>query len=86
MRDNENLPKEAVNPIVEEAYTKVLTNYPDSYINHFAAFRLAELNAEKGNKTEAIAYYKKYLELAKPGSKKIPYVQDVLVKLEEGEK
>jgi len=65
LRDAENLSKEAVDPIIEEAYTAVLVTYPDCYIAHHAAYRLGEMSYEKGDDANAILYYRKFLTLAK---------------------
>jgi len=64
LRDSGKIPKEQADAIIEEAYTAVLTEYPDCYIAHYAAFQLAGMSAEKGDKAGAIAYYKKFIELA----------------------
>jgi TolA-binding protein len=79
----ENWPKEAVEPLIEEAYKAVLDKYPDCYMAHYAAYRLAEMSVEKGNKSDAITYYKKFLELAKQGDGRIEKVKAALISLEE---
>lgn len=71
LRDSNQAPKEAINPVIEQAYISVINDYNDCYIAHFAAYRLAEMCVEKGDKTNAIVYYRKFLELARPGNSRI---------------
>jgi hypothetical protein len=82
LKNSGEAPKEAVNPLIEEAYKAVLDNYPDCYIVDYAAYRLGELSVEKGDKTAAIAYYQKFLELAKPGNLLIETVKQKIAELE----
>jgi len=82
LRNEGKAPKETVNPLIEEAYKEVINKYPDCYIANYAALRLAELSAEKGDKANAITYYKKFLELTKPGNCQIDTVKAKLAELE----
>jgi tetratricopeptide (TPR) repeat protein len=81
LRSTGAIPKEQADPIIEQIYISVLDNYPNCYISHYAAFQLAEMNAEKGNKVNAITYYRKFLELAKPGNSRTEEVKIKLAKL-----
>ena len=82
LRNSGKIPKEQANPIIEQAYTAVLTKYPDCYVANYAAFQLAGMSAEKGDKISAIAYYKKFLDLAKPQDVRIARVKETLSRLE----
>ena len=82
LRNSGKIPKEQANPIIEQAYTAVLTKYPDCYVANYAAFQLAGMSAEKGDKISAIAYYKKFLELANPQDVRIASAKEILEKLE----
>jgi len=82
LRDEGKIPKEQADTLIEQAYTTVLTKYSDCYTAHYAAFQLAEISDRKGDKANAISYYKKYLELAKPGYSDITKAQARLAKLE----
>jgi hypothetical protein len=64
LRDREGVPKETVNPLVEEAYKATLNNYPGCYATNGVAYRLAGLMLEEGDKAGAIKYYQKFLETA----------------------
>ena len=102
LRDEEGVPKEAVNPLIEQAYTKILTNYPDCYAAKEAAYRLAGMSEEKGDKVAAVGYYRIFLEKAdlprpvggqncKPGARgardgRIPAVKAKLAELERFDK
>ena len=66
LRDEEGVPKEAVNPLIEQAYKAILANYPGCYETKEVSFRLAGMMLEKGDKTNAAAYYRKFLELSDP--------------------
>jgi tetratricopeptide (TPR) repeat protein len=76
------IPKEQANPIIEQAYTKVLTNYPDCYVANYVAYQLAETSLEKGDKKAAVQYYRLFLELAKPGNIRIAEAESNLNELE----
>jgi tetratricopeptide (TPR) repeat protein len=82
LRDSGKIPKEQANPIIEQAYTAVLTKYPDCYVANYAAFQLAGMMLEKGDKAGAVVYYKKFLELAKPQDVRIASVKETLSRLE----
>jgi len=82
LRDEGKIPKEEANAIIEQAYTAVLTEYPDCYIAHYAAFQLAGMSVEKGDKAGAIAYYKKFLELAPAEHSRLAEVKAKLRELE----
>ena len=65
LRDTGEVPKETINPLIEEAYKTVLENYPKGCIaSKEVAFRLAGIMFEKGDKDSAIKYYRQFLELA----------------------
>jgi TolA-binding protein len=83
LRDRENLPKEAINPLIEEAYKAALDKYPDCNMAASAAYRLGELSIKKGDKVNAIVYYKKFLELAMQGDRRIETVKAKEASLEE---
>ncbi len=74
--------KEQANPAIEQAYTTVLSKYPDCYIAHYAAFQLAVMSEAKGDKTAAVGYYRLFLELAKPGNSRIASAEAKLAILE----
>jgi tetratricopeptide (TPR) repeat protein len=64
LRDSGDLPKEGINPILEETYKAVLTNYPGCYATKEVSYRMAGLMLEKGDKTSAVTYYKMFLQAA----------------------
>jgi tetratricopeptide (TPR) repeat protein len=66
LRDEEGVPKEAVNPLIEQAYKAILANYPGCYETKEVSYRMAGMMLEKGDKTNAAAYYRKFLELSDP--------------------
>jgi tetratricopeptide (TPR) repeat protein len=68
IRDSNEVPKEAINPIIEDAYKAVLENYAGCMASKSIAIRLGDMMLEKGDKTNAIVYYRKFLELADPNS------------------
>ena len=68
LRDSGNLPKEAVNSILEETYKSILTRYPDCYATKEVSYRMAGLMLEKGDKTSEAKYYKIFLQAAKSES------------------
>ncbi len=76
------IPKEQAYPVIEQVYTKVLTSYPDCYVAHYAAYQLAEMSVEKGDKTAAMQYYRLFLELARPENSRIDQAKDKLAELE----
>ena len=83
LRDLNQAPKEAINPLAEEAYKAVLSQYHDCIMADYAAYRLAELSVEKGDKVNAISYYNKFLELTKQEGKMIEMVKAKIASLEE---
>jgi hypothetical protein len=66
LRDEGGVPKEGVNPLIEQAYKAILANYPNCYAVNEVSYRLAGLMLEKGDKANAIMYYQKFLDSAKP--------------------
>jgi tetratricopeptide (TPR) repeat protein len=66
LRDKEGVPKEGVNPLIEQAYKAVLANAAGCYMTKEAAYKLAGMMLDKGDKAGAIKYYQKFLESAKP--------------------
>ena len=61
--------KEQAEPLIEQAYNKVLTNFTDCYLADYAAYHLAEMSEQKGDKTAAAEYYRMFLDIAnrRPG-------------------
>jgi tetratricopeptide (TPR) repeat protein len=82
LRDSNEVPKETVNPLIEEAYKAVLTNYTNCYISHYAALRLAELNLQRGDKITSAAYFRMFLEFAGPEDTRIKTVKAKLAAME----
>jgi tetratricopeptide (TPR) repeat protein len=80
------IPKEQAEPIIEQVYTKVLTSYPGCYIAHYAAFQLAEMSVEKGDKVAAAQYYRLFLELATPENSRIAEAKAKLTTLGQFDK
>jgi tetratricopeptide (TPR) repeat protein len=76
------IPKEQAEPIIEQAYTTVLTKYPDCYIAHYAAYQLAERSEAKGDRVAAVQYYRLFLELANPKNSRIDQAKAKLAELE----
>jgi tetratricopeptide (TPR) repeat protein len=68
LRDEGGVPKEAVNPLIEQAYKAILANYPGCYETKEVSFRLAGMMLDKGDKAGAIKYYQKFLELSDPNA------------------
>jgi TolA-binding protein len=64
----------------------VLTQYPNCRVAYYAAYRMGELSAEKGDKATAITYYRKFLEKAHPQDTRIEAVKAKLVALVEESK
>ncbi len=86
LRDSKQAPKETVNPVIEQIYTTILRDYPDCYVAHYAAFQLAKMSMEKGDKINAIAYYRKFLELAAPNNVRIEDAKAKIAELERFDK
>jgi hypothetical protein len=66
LRDKEGVPKEGVNPLIEQAYKAVLADATGCYMTKEAAYKLAGMMLDKGDKAGAIKYYQKFLDSAKP--------------------
>jgi tetratricopeptide (TPR) repeat protein len=71
LRDSGDLPKEGVNPILEETYKAILSNYPGCYATKEISYRMAGLMLEKGDKTSASTYYKMLLQAAQSESERL---------------
>ena len=71
LRDSGDLPKEGVNPIIEETYKAILTKYPGCYETKEVSYRMAGLMLEKNDKTSAATYYKMFLQAAKSESERL---------------
>jgi tetratricopeptide (TPR) repeat protein len=71
LRDSGGLPKEGVNPILEDTYKAILTNYPGCYATKEVSYRMAGLMLEKGDKTSASTYYKMFLQAANSESERL---------------
>jgi tetratricopeptide (TPR) repeat protein len=82
LRNDGKLTKEEINPFIEQVYMDVLEEYPDCYVGDYVAYRLGELNLEKGDTVNAALYYRKFLELARPSDMRIEDVNEKLEKLE----
>jgi tetratricopeptide (TPR) repeat protein len=82
LRDSNQIPKEIVNPMIENAFVSVLTNYPDCYVADYAAYQLADMCDKKGDNVNAISYYKKFLELANPANTRIKIAEGRIAELE----
>jgi tetratricopeptide (TPR) repeat protein len=76
------IPKEQADPIIEQAYTKVLTNYPDCYVADYVAYQLAEMSVAKGDKIAAAGYYRIFLERTNPKNNRTEFVKAKLAELE----
>ena len=70
-------------PVIEDAYEKVLEQYPDCYLADYAAFQLGEMNFARGDWATSEQYYKLFLELARPGDARLKMVQARIKELEE---
>jgi len=55
------IPESGANPIIEQAYQAVVEKYPDCSKFKYASLRLAELNFEREQWTEAAMYYELFL-------------------------
>lgn len=83
IRDLSQAPKEAINPLAEEAYKTVLEKYPGCTMAYYAAYRLGELSVQKDDNASAIVYYKKFLELAQKDDIRVDKVKAKIASLEE---
>jgi tetratricopeptide (TPR) repeat protein len=81
LRDKEGVPKEQVNPLIEEAYKAALANSSVSRSTPEVAYKLAGMMLEKGDKTAAAKYYKKFLETARHKDDRFATVKAKLVEL-----
>ena len=81
LRDKEGVPKEAVNPLIEETYKAALANKTVCYSTHEVAYKLAGMMLDKGDKASAAKYYKKFLETAGPKDERLAPVKAKLVEL-----
>jgi len=81
LRDKEGAPKEGVNPLIEQAYKAVLADTAGCYMTKEAAYKLAGMMLDKGDKTAAAKYYKKFLETANPKDKRFAPVKAKLAEL-----
>jgi tetratricopeptide (TPR) repeat protein len=66
LRDKEGVPKEEINPLIEQAFIAVVANSSGCYATNEVAYRLAGMMLEKGDKVSAVKYYRKFLDSAKP--------------------
>ena len=82
LRDKEDVPREAANPLIEEEYKTVLSDYPNCYSAPDAAYNLAQMREEEGDKAAAVEYYKTFLKKARCGDARIPIVKTTLMELE----
>jgi hypothetical protein len=64
LRDKEGVPKEGINPLIEQAYKAVLANAAGCYMTKETAYKLAGMLLDKGDKAGAIKYYQKFLDSA----------------------
>jgi len=75
------VPKEQVNPLIEEAYKAVLANSSGCYSTPDVAYKLAGIMLEKGDKAAAAKYYRKFLDVAKRNDDRIATVKAKLSEL-----
>ena len=64
LRDKEGVPKEEINPLIEQAYKAVLADATGCYMTKETAYKLAGMMLDKGDKVGAIKYYQKFLDSA----------------------
>ena len=74
--------KEQAEPLIEQAYNKVLTNYTDCYLADYAAYQLAQMKEEKGDRIAAVQYYRIFLEKTHPEDYRIGLIKDRIAELE----
>jgi len=82
MRNAGKISKEEANPLIERAYKNVVDKYPYSYTCDIAAYRLGEICVEKGDKANAVIYYNKFIQMARPGDSRTAKVQAIISNLE----
>ena len=81
LRDKEGVPKEGINPLIEQAYKAVLADATGCYMTKETAYKLAGMMLDKGDKAGAIKYYQKFLETAKPDDDRLAPVKAKLAEL-----
>jgi cytochrome c-type biogenesis protein CcmH/NrfG len=81
LRDKEGVPKEEINPLIEQAYKAVLADAAGCYMTKEAAYKLAGMMLDKGDKANAIKYYQKFLDSAKPEDNRFAPVKAKLAEL-----
>lgn len=64
LRDKEGVPKEGINPLIEQAYKAVLADATGCYMTKETAYKLAGMLLDEGDKAGAIKYYQKFLDSA----------------------
>jgi len=65
LRDSGSVPKEGINPLIEDAYKAILSKYPNCYAVKDATYKLGGIMLAKGDKASALYYYQQFLELTK---------------------
>jgi hypothetical protein len=65
LRDEGGVPKEEINPLIEQAFIAVMVNSSGCYATNEVAYRLAGMMLEKGDKVSAVKYYRKFLDTVK---------------------
>jgi tetratricopeptide (TPR) repeat protein len=68
-----SLAEAEANVLIEDAYLKVIEDYPDCSLIGHAALKLGHLTAEQGRWSEAAAYFELFME-ATPDDLRVPYV------------
>jgi TolA-binding protein len=81
LSDSGKISKEQAKPLIEQAYVSLLQKYPGGYGTDHAAFALAEISAQKGDKAVAAEYYRIFLDSSKPGDSRITRAKSKLVRL-----
>jgi len=61
LRDSNDVPKEEINPLIEETYKELLTKYPDNPGNADTMIKLGWLSFEQGRLQEAVSYFENAL-------------------------
>ena len=81
LRDKEGVPKEEINPLIEQAYKAVLADATGCFMTNETAYKLAGMMLDKGDKAGAIKYYQKFLERAGPDDGRLAPVKAKLAEL-----
>ena len=81
LRDKEGVPKEGINPLIEEAYKAVLADATGCYMTKETAYKLAGMMLDKNDKAGAVKYYKKFLETSRPDDGRLAPVKAKLAEL-----